>query len=254
MQTMVQVGADKIWAEDSGGDGPALVLLHEHVADSRMWDPLWPQLTAAYRSVRYDVRGFGRSPAATENYSMLVDLLAVLDHFGIEQAYFAGCSGGGGTIIDLALAEPARVRSLALLCPGISGYDWPAEPELDAEFDARVAGGDEDSLVDLCVRIWGAAGPDPFVAELARSAVRAFAGQERFQQDDAPAFGRLEEISAPSVIMVGDLDRAAIIASNEEAAARIPGCELVRMPGVDHYPTVRAPGLVLDTIRKYCPA
>jgi 3-oxoadipate enol-lactonase len=254
MQTMVQIGADNVWAEDSGGDGPALVLLHEHVADSRMWDPIWPQLTASYRAVRYDVRGFGRSPAPTENYSMLVDQLAVLGHFGIEQAYFAGCSGGGGAIIDLALAEPARVRSLVLLCPGISGYDWPAEPELDAEFEARLAGGDEDSLVDLCVRLWGAAGPDPFVADLARSAVRALAGQERFQQEDAPAFGRLEEIGVPSVIMVGDLDRAAIIESNEQAAARIPGCTLIRMPGVDHYPTVRAPDLVLDTIRTYCPA
>lgn len=251
---MVQVGADKIWAEDSGGDGPALVLLHEHVGDSRMWDPIWPQLTASYRTVRYDVRGFGRSPAATENYSMLVDQLAVLDHFGVEQAYFAGCSGGGGAIIDLALAEPARVRSMVLLCPGISGYEWPDDSELDAEFDALVAAGDEDGLVDLCVRVWGAAGPDPFVADLARSATRAFPSMDQFMQEDAPAFGRLTEIAVPSVIMVGDLDRAVLIDSNEQAAARIPGCTLLRMPGVDHYPTVRAPDLVLDTIRKYCPA
>lgn len=243
-----------MWAEDSGGDGPALVLLHEHVADSRMWDPIWPQLTAAYRAIRYDVRGFGRSPAATDNYSMLVDQLAVLDHFGVEQAYFAGCSGGGGAIIDLALAEPARVRSLVLLCPGISGYEWPDDSELDAEFDALTAAGDEDGLVDLCVRVWGAAGPDPFVADLARSAVRAFPSMDQFQQEDAPAFGRLDEIAAPSVIMVGDLDRAELIESNEQAAARIPGCALIRMPGVDHYPTVRAPDLVLDTIREYCPA
>jgi pimeloyl-ACP methyl ester carboxylesterase len=94
----------------------------------------------------------------------------------------------------------------------------------------------------------------PFVTELARSAARASAGQERFQKEDAPAFGRLDEISVPSVIMVGDLDHPALIDSNEQAAARIPGCTLIRMPGVDHYPTVRAPGLVLDTIRKYCPA
>jgi 3-oxoadipate enol-lactonase len=253
MQTMVQVGADRIWAEDSGGDGPALVLLHEHVADSRMWDPFWAQLTDAYRVVRYDVRGFGRSPAATELYSMQTDLLAVLDQFGIEQAYFAGCSGGGGAVIDFALAEPGRVRSLVLLCPGISGYDWPAEPELDAEFEALVTAGDEDGMADFCVRIWGAAGPDPFVTELARSASRAFANQERFLQEDAPAFGRLAEIGAPSVIMVGDLDRAELIESNEQAAALIPGCTLIRMAGVDHYPTVRAPDLVLDAIRKYCP-
>jgi len=251
---MVPAGADKIWAEDSGGDKPVLVLLHEHVADSRMWDPIWPQLCDMYRAIRYDVRGFGRSPAATQEYSLLLDLLAVLDHFGIGQAHFAGCSGGGGTIVDLALAEPARVRSMVLLAPGITGYDWPPEPELDAEFDARLAGGDVDALADLCVRIWGAAGPDPFVTDLARSAARAYGGQEKFQREDAPAFGRLGEISTPAVIMVGDLDQRAIIECDEQAAARIPGCALIRMPGVDHYPTVRAPQQVLDTIRKYCVA
>ena len=52
MQTMVPVGADKVWAEDSGGDSPVLVLMHEHVGDSRMWDPIWPALTAAFRVIR----------------------------------------------------------------------------------------------------------------------------------------------------------------------------------------------------------
>ena len=48
--------------------------------------------------------------------------------------------------------------------------------------------------------------------------------------------------------MVGDMDDPGLIVSNEEAASRIPGCELIRMPGVDHYPTVRAPRLVTETI------
>jgi 3-oxoadipate enol-lactonase len=52
--------------------------------------------------------------------------------------------------------------------------------------------------------------------------------------------------------MVGDKDNPALIASNEEAARRIPGCELIRMPGVDHYPTVREPKLVLETILSHC--
>jgi 3-oxoadipate enol-lactonase len=251
MQTMVEVGADKLWAEDSGGAGPILVLLHEHVADSRMWDPIWTPLTEHYRAIRYDARGFGRSPAATEEYSQLLDLVAILDHFGIERAHFSGCSGGGGTVVDFALAEPARVRSMVLLAPGISGYDWPEEPELDAEWDALVAAGDEDGLVGFTVRIWGASGPDPFVSDLARSAARAF-GSYRFQRSDPPAFDRLEQIAAPSVIMVGDRDQVAIIESNEQAAARIPGCALIRMPGVDHYPTIRNPDLVLDTIRSHC--
>lgn len=250
---MVTAGADKIWAEDSEGSGPVLVLLHEGIADSRMWDPVWPELTAAFRAIRYDVRGYGRSPAATETHSLLGDLQTVLDHFGVTSAHVAGCSMGGGTALELALAEPDRVRSLVLLCPGISGYDWPEEPEVAAQFQAAEQAGDEDAFVELCVRLWGAAGPDSLVTELARSAVRAWPSEE-LQQEDETVFGRLGEVTAPTVIMVGDKDRPPLIASNEEAARRIPGCELIWMPGVDHYPTVRVPKLVADTILRHCAA
>ncbi len=253
MQTTVTAGADKIWAEDSEGSGPVLVLLHEGVGDSRMWDPVWPELTAAYRVIRYDVRGYGRSPAATEDFTLLSDALRVLDHFGVGSAYVCGCSMGGGTALELALAEPDRVTSMVLLCPGISGYDWPDEPDVEAQFRAVEESGSEDAFVELCVQLWGAAGPDPLVTELARSAVRAWPSEE-YQQEDDTTFGRLGDVTVPTVIMVGDLDRPPLIASNEEAARRIPGCELISMPGVDHYPTVRAPGLVMQTILRHCPA
>jgi hypothetical protein len=36
------------------------------------------------------------------------------------------------------------------------------------------------------------------------------------------------------------------------AAGRISGCELVRIPGVDHYPTSRARELVTETIPRHC--
>jgi 3-oxoadipate enol-lactonase len=253
MQTMVTAGADKIWAEDSEGSGPTLVLLHEGVGDSRMWDPVWPDLTAEYRVIRYDVRGFGRSPAATENYTLLGDLLTVLEHFAVDDGYFAGCSMGGGTALEFALAAPGRIRSLVLLCPGITGFETQDDPNLEAEAEALEAAGDTEGLVRLVVRLWGAAGEDPLVTELARSSVRAW-GSERFEQAGEPVFGRLGEIRVPTVIMVGDKDMPGLIASNEAAASLITGCELIRMPGVDHYPTVRVPKLVTDTILRYCPA
>jgi 3-oxoadipate enol-lactonase len=251
MQTMVPVGADKLWAEDSGGSGPALVLLHEGVADARMWDPVWPALTGRFRAIRYDVRGYGRSPAPTEQYLLRDDLHAVLAHFGVAAAHLAGCSMGGATAVDYALREPDRVRSLVLLSSGISGYPWPAEPELSARYAALVKAGDEDGLVQLSLDTWGAAGPDPFVTELARSGVRAWAYDE-FEQQPEPAFDRLGEIRAPTVLLVGDKDNPALIDCVEQAAARILGSELIRMPGADHYPTVRAPQLVLDTIVRHC--
>src|SRR5215469_7659403 len=220
MQTMVPAGADKIWAEDSGGDGPALLLLHEGVGDARMWDPIWPAVTSAYRAIRYDVRGF---------------------------------SMGGGTAIQLALARPDLVKSLLLLCPGIPGYPYPeADPAVEAQFEAAEAAGDVDGLIRMSLQQWGRTGDHPMVTDLMRSAIRAWDNQQRFMQEGEPVYERLAELRVPVTLMVGDVDNPGLIASNEAAAARIPGCELIRLPGVDHYPTVRAPQFVTETILRHC--
>ena len=255
MQTMVPAGADKIWAEDSGGDGPALLLLHEGVGDARMWDPIWTAVASAYRAIRHDVRGFGRSPAATENYTLLADAVIVLDFFGVGAAHVVGCSMGGGTAIQMALARPERVKSLVLLCPGIPGYPYPEpDPGVEAQFEAAGATGDVDGLIRLSLQQWGRSGDDPMVTDLMRSALRAWENQQRFMQEGEPVYERLGKLRVPAALMVGDADSPDLIASNEAAAARIPGCELIRMPGVDHYPTVRAPQLVAETILRHCSA
>ncbi len=248
MQTMVPAGSGKIWAEDSGGDGPVLLLLHEGVADSRMWDPIWSQLSAACRAIRYDVRGYGRSPAATENYTLLGDALTVLDHFGVATAHLAGSSMGGATAIELALEHASRVRSLVLLCPGIPGYAYPEDPALEARFDEAAAAGDTDGLVRLGLEQWARSGDDPMVADLMGAAMRAWENEERFQQRGEPVYDRLGQLRVPAVLLVGDRDNPGLIASNEAAAGRILGCELILMAGVDHYPTIRAPQLVADAI------
>jgi 3-oxoadipate enol-lactonase len=112
--------------------------------------------------------------------------------------------------------------------------------------------GDQEGLVSLGLEQWAAAGPDPLITELMRSAQRAWASEEQFEQAGKPVYDRLGELRVPTVLMVGDKDEPGLIASNEAAAARIPGCELIWMPGVDHYPTVRVPGLVIDTILRHC--
>jgi alpha-beta hydrolase superfamily lysophospholipase len=51
------------------GDGPAVVLIHGGQLDCRMWDEQFALLAPHYRMIRFDVRGFGKSPAATRPYA-----------------------------------------------------------------------------------------------------------------------------------------------------------------------------------------
>lgn len=249
---MIAVDGGDVWADDSGGSGPALVLLHPGVGDSRIWEPVLPALTASYRVIRYDARGYGRSPAPRVTFSLLADLVAVIDWYRLDRVAMVGCSQGGASALGLALQQPARVSALVLLCPGVPGFPWPEEPEeqveLDAEYERALDAGDVDALAGVLQRVWAAAGPTPAVMEQLRSAARAEISFGDMERQDPPVFDRLGEISVPTSLLVGDADYPPLIEANRQAAARIGGCELTVVPGMDHLPPLREPDLVLRTI------
>jgi 3-oxoadipate enol-lactonase len=247
-ETMIDVGGgDKVWADDSG-TGTPLVLLHPGIGDSRIWDPILPAVRERYRVIRYDARGYGRSPAPTVPYVLLDDLVAVLEHFGLERAALVGCSQGGDCAVGLAVTQPSRVSALVLLCPGISGYPIPDDPAIDAAFDAAEPGG-ADAIAEVALDLWARAGRTPEAVEQLRSGARAWLAQGDLEQPNPEVFDRLGEIAVPTSLLVGDLDRQWILDSNREAATRIPGCVFVELPGVDHLPPLRVPERVLELIR-----
>jgi 3-oxoadipate enol-lactonase len=247
---MIPVAGGEVWADDSGGSSPPLVLLHPGVGDSRIWEPVLPGLVMSYRVIRYDARGFGRSPAPVVSFSLLADLITVVGHYGLDRIAITGCSQGGSSALGLAVERPTQVSALVLLCPGVPGYPWPEEPdELEAEYEQALDAGDVDALAGLMQRMWAAAGPTPAVMEQLRSAARAEIAAGELQQQDPPVFDRLGEIAVPTCLLVGDADYPPLIEADRQAAARIPGCELTIVPGMDHLPPLREPDLVLSTIR-----
>jgi 3-oxoadipate enol-lactonase len=178
-------------------------------------------------------QSFGRSPAPAVKFSLLADLITVLDRFGLDRVAIVGCSQGGGSALGLALEHPARVSALVLLCPGVPGYPWPEQPddELDAVYEHALAAGDVEVLAGLLQRAWAAAGPAPAVMEQFRSAARAEISNRDLRQQEPPVFGRLGEISVSASLLVGDADYPPLIEADRQAAARIPGCELTVAPG-----------------------
>ena len=96
-----------------------LLLLHAGIADRRMWDPIWPALTATHDVVRVDLRGFGESDTTPEGaWSHAEDVLATLDALGVERAHLVGCSQGAGVAAEVAVRRPSLAASLVLAAPG----------------------------------------------------------------------------------------------------------------------------------------
>jgi 3-oxoadipate enol-lactonase len=248
METMVKVDGGTVWADDTGGPGTPVVLLHPGVGDSRIWEPVMSRLAGRYRVIRYDARGHGESPPATATYTLLTDLVAVLDQLDVPPAVFVGCSQGGTSSIDLALSQPSRVSALVLVSPGLSGYAWPQDPGSHAEFASLAAAGDIDGVAALIQRIWVAAGPGDGVAGQLRSAARAWLANGELEQQDPPAVDRLGDIAVPAVLLIGAKDHPPLIKCDEVIVAGIPGCRKIDVPGGDHLLPLRVPGLIADTI------
>jgi pimeloyl-ACP methyl ester carboxylesterase len=85
------------------GSGPPVVLLHSGVTDSRTWDEVAQALAPSYTVVRPDRRGSGFTPAPTEGFRHLDDLLMVLEDLDLRQVAVVGNSAGGKLALDLAV-------------------------------------------------------------------------------------------------------------------------------------------------------
>ena len=120
MEQMIEVSDGTVWADDTGGPGAPVVLLHPGIGDSRVWDPVMPRLAARYRVVRYDARGHGMSPPATAPYTLVEDLIMVLDHLEVARATLVGCSQGGASSIDLTLAVTRAYSRTSTQIRGLS--------------------------------------------------------------------------------------------------------------------------------------
>jgi pimeloyl-ACP methyl ester carboxylesterase len=82
---------------DSGGDGPAVVLSHGYLMDASMFDAQVAALAPEYRVITWDARGHGgtEAPGPFSYWDSAGDVLALLDHLGIEEAVLGGMSQGG---------------------------------------------------------------------------------------------------------------------------------------------------------------
>lgn len=112
------INGQRIWFEDSGGDGPAIVLAHGFLMDSAMFHHQVSGLRDIARIITWDARGFGRTEYDEQPFSYwdsADDCVALLDHLGLDDAIMGGMSQGGFISLRVALRYPKRVRALILI-------------------------------------------------------------------------------------------------------------------------------------------
>jgi pimeloyl-ACP methyl ester carboxylesterase len=238
-----------------------LTLLHAGVADLRMWDGQIEAFAERYRVIRYDLRGYGRTTMTDVPFSNRQDLRDLLDHLGAERTHLLGLSHGGQITVDVTLESPERVSALVAVACGPGGFEPTAEQEASPAFvdlkatidevEAIEEARDWETLVERELQMW-VDGPgqspdrvDPAIRQQMREVglrnYRNYVTDGQPQVLKPPAVGRLAEITAPTLVIVGDLETVFVQAAAEALARGIPGARKVVVPGVAHMVNLEKP-------------
>ena len=230
-------------AYDVQGSGPVVVLLTGSNLDRRMWNHEAAWLSKTHTVVRYDLRAHGQSDTATAPFSMVGDLIGVMDALKIQKATLIGLSAGSAIALDAALEIPDRVERIVLAGPAPSGYvskiPLPFFPDLMAALKA----GDFKKIPDILLATSVFAAPpdaQPLVRQMVTENDAMWTAKRELMQAPKPAIDRLESVRVPTLVLVGDKDEFQREPA-ELLAKRIPGARIVRIAGGWHLLNLTSP-------------
>ena len=210
------------------GEGEPLLLVHAGLATARMWDPFIEELAKSHRLIIPDLRGHGRStnPGGELSFRQCArDLLALMDHLGIESAKGIGASMGAMTLLHMAVMEPRRIEAMVLVGAGpyipegcrekLRTYTPESYPESAwSAMRAQHAHGDEQIRALL-----------EFLASLSKD-----------YEDATFTPPHLGTISARTLIVHGDRDYCFPVSLATQMYESIPDAYLYVVPNGDHVP------------------
>jgi pimeloyl-ACP methyl ester carboxylesterase len=226
----ISLNGFEMYFEDRGRGEP-LVLLHGGMGIGDDWGHVFPHDPSGHRVVVPDLRGHGRSTSPDEAFSIrrcAADVLALLDHLGIQRAKAVGLSLGAKTLLHVATAQPARLEAMVL----VSATPHFPQPLRDAA--AQFTRAAFESLPEAergALRARHVHG-DEQIARL-YDMMRSFA-----TSDDDMAFteAALGAITARTLIVHGEHDPYYPTVMALELARGIPNSTLWIVPGGPHGP------------------
>jgi pimeloyl-ACP methyl ester carboxylesterase len=237
-----------LYYEIHGDRGTPLVLLHGGVMTFDLtYAPLLPTLMQRHRVIGMDFQAHGHTADIDRDltYANLAsDVVALLDHLGLERAHVIGHSMGGGTALELAVNHPNRLL-------GVVPISASVRPE-----------GMHPDLADPSTYATSTRMPtEQDFADMAAAYAKVAPHPERF--DDLPARSMTSEkgwsgwtdeqlagITAPTLIVIGDHDftTPAHAALMQEL---IPGSQLAILPGTTHMQAPRRTDLLLPMLAAF---
>ena len=253
----VRANGAEVFVTDTGGDAPAVVLLHgggPGASGLSNYSRNTEALSRHFRVLVPDMPGYGRSSKYVDHsdpFGYLADTIrAVLDELGIGTAHLVGNSYGGAAALRLALDTPHRVGKLVLMGPGgigttrglptdglkslLSYYsdEGPSREKLAAfirtylVYDGAAV---PDELIDLRYQ----ASIEPEV--VANPPLRRPSGLRTLWRMDLTRDKRLRRLGTPTLVLWGRDDKVNRPAGGPMLFNLMPNAELVMTSHTGHW-------------------
>lgn len=243
---------------DSGGTGPAVLLLHGLAGYAREWAQVAERLAGTCRVVAFDQRGHGastRRPADLSRETHVGDVVAVADALGLETFTLVGQSMGAHTALLTAAAHPARVARLVLIEGGVGGEGpeatagvidwfraWPVPFATADDALAHLGGGP-------AARVWAEGLEETDAGWAPRFDVDVLAATLR-PVHERPRWEEWGQIAAPTLLITGE-NGYVPAGELDEMRRRRPDVRHVQVPGAGHDVHLDAPERVAELVRGF---
>jgi NAD-dependent deacetylase len=236
------------------GQGEPIVLVHGNWTTSLWWQPVLARLSGTHRILAPDLRGRGDSRGAQHDYTigrLAADLALLLDELELPSAHLVGHSLGAAVVLELALKERRRARTITLIAPA-----WPDGMPAALNLPERQRMAQEDqNLYATALRAVAPTGPDD---DLFRALV--VEGHKQLPEatmatlDALVAWAPGERLRAlrgvPSMVVSGALDGLSTIDVGRRVADLIGARQHV-MPAMGHSPNLEAPDAFVGRFRAF---
>jgi 3-oxoadipate enol-lactonase len=258
---MVDVDGGQLYYETCGTGSQAIVLIHDGVINSASFDDMWPILCRDFRVVRYDRRGYGKSPAAKAPYSPQEDLAAVMRAANLGHASLAGFSFGGGLAVSYAVLHPEQVDRLIISGTVINGFAMSkhfndrnmhiALPMIIGNFNGVI----ENARKDPWIMAPGHEAARDKAVALIKASPQDLKHQANDKMKGWPSdTTRLPDLKVPTLILEGEWDIPDVHAVAGAAQVLIPGSTRIVVKDAGHLMQIEHPKevaeLIADFVRK----
>jgi pimeloyl-ACP methyl ester carboxylesterase len=235
------------------GQGQPLVMIRGVGSNVDHWYEQVPVLSKKYQLLVFDNRGIARSSDPAGSFStkdMAADTAALMEAVGIKKARVLGYSMGGMIAQELALAYSDKISGLILVATDCgAGLRIEAQPEYARLFTEMIRLGTNEAKTAAAGCLFAKqtfeSRPD-IIQRYAEVSLRFPAPQKTLERqwaaiDQHDACSRLQNITAPTLVITGSEDVLIPPENSRVMAERIPDAQLCSIDGGGHLFVVEQP-------------